>query len=137
MRDKLGLPDPDPAAKPEDLLQPPGVHNQSKLDEETPEIKQPTAVAKNSMERQQFTAEQQALEDLADTALSGVDLGDNEQRILEAVLTADSYEQVVANLLDLYPELDMSGLREMTERALVAAELYGRMTAGEADAANP
>ena len=137
LRDKLGLPDPDPAAKPEDLLQPPGVHNQSKLDEETPEIKQPTAVAKNSMERQQFTAEQQALEDLADTALSGVDLGDNEQRILEAVLTADSYEQVVANLLDLYPELDMSGLREMTERALVAAELYGRMTAGEADAANP
>jgi len=133
MRDKLGLPDPDPAAKPEDLLRPQGTQNQSNVDEDPPETKQPPAVAKNSMERQQFTPEQQALEDLADTALAGVDLAANENAILQAVLQAESYEQAMENLVALYPGLDMAGLRSMMERAIVAAEMHGRM-AGRADA---
>ncbi len=130
MCDKLGLPDVDPSAKPEDLLRPAGTQNQSKMDEESPETRQPPAVAKNSMDRQPITAEQQALEDLADTVIAGVDLRSNEEAILAAVLNAESYEQAFESLLALYPRLDMGGLQEMMARALVAAELHGRMIGG-------
>lgn len=84
--------------------------------------------------RTQFTASQQALEDLADTALAGVDLSGNEDAILQAVLQADSYDQAMENLLALYPALDMSGLQTMMERVLVAAEMSGRMGDGDGQA---
>jgi phage gp29-like protein len=76
-----------------------------------------------------FTPEQQALEELADKAFAGVDLAGNEAMILEAVRKASSFEEAQLNLLALFPELDMIGLQDMTERALYAAELYGRATA--------
>jgi len=135
MRDKLGLPDPDPGVKPEDLLQPVGAKNPSKMNEEPPEAKQPTAVAKNSMERSKFTPEQQALEVLAETSLAGVDLATNENALLQAVLQAESYEQAMENLVALYPGLDMAGLQSMMERAMVASEMHGRMAGGADDQA--
>lgn len=132
IRDKLGLPDPDPQAKPDDLLQPPGA-----TPPPTPEEKQvaPAKPALNAMAQGEFTEEQQALEDLADRAIAGVDLGSNEEALLQAVLSAESYDQAMENLVALYPDLDMSGLRETMERAMVAAEMHGRMTGGgDADA---
>lgn len=83
----------------------------------------------NSSTGRSFTPEQQALEELADKAFAGVDLAGNEALILEAVRKASSFEEAQLNLLDLFPALDMAGLEEMTERALYAAELYGRATA--------
>lgn len=80
-------------------------------------------------EEARFTPEQQALEELADKAFAGVDLAGNEALILEAVRKASSFEEAQLNLLDLFPALDMAGLEDMTERALFAAELYGRATA--------
>lgn len=86
----------------------------------------PTPGTTQFAEAGKFTPEQQSLEELADLTIAGVDLAGNEERILQAVLDAASYEQAVENLLALYPELDMPGLRQLTERALVAAELFGR-----------
>lgn len=126
MRDKLGLPDPDPNAQPDDLLRPPAAQQQSNMDQETAGPQPPPAIAHNSMARRGYTPEQQALEDLADRALGGVDLTGNEDAILQAVLQAESYEQAMENLLALYPSLDMAALREMSERAMMAAELFGR-----------
>jgi phage gp29-like protein len=82
-----------------------------------------------TFEETRFTPEQQALEELADKAFAGVDLAGNEAKILAAVRKASSFEEAQLNLLALFPELDMTGLQDMTERALYAAELYGRATA--------
>ena len=79
------------------------------------------------MEAGQFTPEQQALEVLADRSMAGVDLGGNEELILAAVLAAEDWDQAIDNVLALYPDLDMESLREMTERAVLAAELHGRV----------
>ncbi|MFA5718555.1 MAG: DUF935 family protein [Desulfobulbaceae bacterium] len=76
-----------------------------------------------------FTPEQQALEGLADAALAGVDLGGNEEKILAAVRAASSFDEAMENVLALFPDLDMEGLRDMTERAIFNAEMYGRRTA--------
>ncbi len=85
-----------------------------------------------------FTAEQQAVEDLADRATAGVDLSANEKKILAAVMTAKDFDEAAANLVKLYPDLDMGPLRDMTERAIFAADLYGRkvvqLSEAEADA---
>jgi phage gp29-like protein len=76
-----------------------------------------------------FTPEQQALEGLADAALAGVDLGGNEEKILAAVRAASSFDEAMEKVLALFPDLDMEGLRDMTERAIFNAEMYGRRTA--------
>lgn len=126
MCDKLGLPDVDPSAKPEDLLRPAGTQNQSKMDEETVEPATPPPPAKGLNAQSQFTPEQQALETLADRAMAEVDLRSNEALLLQAVMRGNSYEEVVANLIDLYPQLQADDLQDTIARSLVAAELFGR-----------
>ncbi len=76
-----------------------------------------------------YTPEQQALEGLADLALNTTDLSDNEKVILEAVQASASFEEAMDKLLEIYPDLDMTGLQDMMERVSVNAELYGRMAA--------
>lgn len=76
--------------------------------------------------RRNFTAAQQQLEGLADQALAGVDLAGNEELILAAVRGASSFEEAQENLLALFPQLDMEGLRDMSERVLLNADLFGR-----------
>lgn len=157
IRDKLGLPDPDPQAKPEDLFSaaspPPAVEREAaqplsqepaaaaRPEGEAQQLKGSTAeqpdddeqAAANAAEPARFTEEQQSLEDLADRALAGVDLSANEARILEAVQGAGSWEEAIEALLALWPEMDMTTLQEMMERVVVAAELFGRMEDGHAD----
>lgn len=77
-----------------------------------------------------FTPEQQALEDLADQALAQVDLSGNEELIVAAVESADSYEQAMENLMALYPQLNLDDLQEMMERTMLAAEMFGRLQGG-------
>ena len=126
MCDKLGLPDVDPSAKPEDLLRPAGTQNQSKMDAETVEPATPPPPAKGLNAQSPFTPEQQALESLADRAMAEVDLRSNEALLLQAVMRGNSYEEVVANLIDLYPQLQADDLQDTIARSLVAAELFGR-----------
>ena len=80
-----------------------------------------------------FTPEQQTIEDVADEALAGMDaaLGENEAAILAVIEGAESYEDAVAGLLELYPDLDVSALSEMVARLWFNAALYGRAVADE------
>ena len=79
-----------------------------------------------------FTAEQQALEDLADKAIAKTDLTENEKQILNIVETASSYEEAMENLLAFYPEMKMDSLQESIEKAMLAADLHGRITVNDA-----
>lgn len=80
-----------------------------------------------------FTPEQQAIEDLADQAgeLAAAALADNEALILEALQAADSYDDALARLLELYPRLRAADLQDLLERALLNADLFGRYSAGK------
>ncbi len=77
-----------------------------------------------------FTPGQQALEDLADRAMAGVDLAPGEEAILDAVQGAASYEEAMERLLALYPHLDMRDLETALARATMAAMLFGRSGEG-------
>ncbi len=96
------------------------------------EIMDSTATATQQPGKQEFaepagfTAEQQAIEALVDHSLVKVDLTAVEQSILEIVRNAASYEEAMEKLLELYPTMDMSSLREMAEQSMLAADLYGR-----------
>ena len=43
-------------------------------------------------------------------------------------MEAQSFDDVVARLLDIYPQLDLENLEEMVARSLMAAELFGRVS---------
>ncbi len=78
-----------------------------------------------------FTVEQQALEALAEkssTAAATI-MAANERRLLAVVENASSYEEAMAKLLDLYPELETEALGDLLTRTLTAASLYGSYTA--------
>jgi len=128
VRDKLGLPDPDPKAAPEDLLQPQSSNQPQAAKEEAQPVEAQSAL--NAMQPGMFTPEQQALEELADTAIGQVNLTRSKEQLLQAVMGAGSFDEVVSKLLDLYPQLDLENLEEMVARSLLAAELFGRMTGG-------
>ncbi|MBP7517186.1 MAG: DUF935 domain-containing protein [Desulfobulbus sp.] len=139
IRDKFGLPEPEEGAE---VLGPavPAAPGAVEPEAVEPLSRKPAAAARpeeeaqelnsfklNSSEQQgRFTPEQQALEDLADRAMAGVDLSANEARIVEAVQAAATWEEAIENLLALWPEMDMDTLTEMVERATVAAEMFGR-----------
>lgn len=136
IRDKFGLPEPEADAE---VLGPavPAAPAAFEREAVEPSSQKPAAAARPEEEAQKlnsataeqqgrFTPEQQALEDLADRAMAGVDLSANEARIIEAVQAAATWEEAIENLLGLWPELDMDTLTEMVERATVAAEMFGR-----------
>lgn len=79
-----------------------------------------------------FTPEQQSLENLADTAMAGVDLTGNEAKLLAIIEGSTSYEEAMENLLAAWPELSLDDLSGALEQALLAAGLFGQYQA-EAD----
>lgn len=81
----------------------------------------------------EFTEEQQALEALADKSIKEAvsALADGEEKILEAVQGAASYEEAMDKLLVLYPDLAVAGLEDVLARTLLAADMFGRMTVQE------
>ncbi len=157
VRDKIGLPDPDPDARPEDLLgalQPDPAPESAAMNRQQAHIDiqesgfsgdqheremladriAASLVAINRQAQPKFTPEQQALEDFADLVVeqSGETLTGNEALIIEAVQAADSYDDALARLLELYPQLQIDDLQDLLERALVNAELFGRSGDGGA-----
>ena len=80
-----------------------------------------------------FTEEQQALETLADKSVKEAvsALAANEEKILEAVQGASSYEEAMDKLLALFPDLDVGKLDDVLARTLLAADLFGRYTSQE------
>jgi len=126
MRDKLGLPDPAPGVKPEDLLRPAGAVPHSKLDEETPETKQPTAVAKNSMELPATAPAEAALFAWVKqaTAQPAAQLIGQAADLLDQV---ESLEQYRDRLIELYSQTDPEQLREIMARMELLGNLAGRL----------
>jgi len=78
-----------------------------------------------------FTPDQEALEKFIAKALAlGMDdLAANEELIARAVEEAESYEDAIARLLDLYPKLSMKDFEELMESAIFGAESFGVITA--------
>ena len=77
-------------------------------------------------EKEKYSPEQQAIEDLADLAIGKVDLSKNEAALLEAIDSANDFEEAVENILALYPDMDMAGLQELMEQSIISAEMFGR-----------
>ncbi|MFQ5585466.1 MAG: DUF935 family protein [Thermodesulfobacteriota bacterium] len=77
-----------------------------------------------------FTPNQQALESLADRAISGATtaLEANEKKILEALNAAENYEDAFQRVLEVYPDMDMDALTDMVERVWLNASLFARQT---------
>lgn len=127
IRDKLGLPDPDPKAAPEELLGaiPPG-----------PPVVKEGGTAANREETElttEFTPEQQALENLAERAISAaaLALAENERLIVDAVMGSSSFEEAMQKVMELYPAMNMDRLASILEAALIGAQGFGRFTAAE------
>ena len=123
VRDRLGFSDP---AKDAECLQPQG---QQLLSQE-PSAKN-TALNREQVAQDQFTPDQQALEDLADRAIKRAAemMAANEQQILEAILASNSYEEAMQRVLELYPTLNMDRLATLMEQCFLSAEAHGRHTA--------
>jgi len=79
-----------------------------------------------------FTSEQQAIEGMADIAVSKAAdaLEGNEEQIVAAVRSARSYNEAIQNVLELYPGMNTDDLAGLLEAAAFNADLYGRWTAG-------
>lgn len=88
--------------------------------------KEQVVVAKDGM---RFTDEQQALEDLTEHAVVGVDLQANEELFIRIVEESGSYEEAMEKVLELYPTLEMDSLQQMLEGSFLAAEMHGRRLA--------
>lgn len=75
-----------------------------------------------------LTPDQQAIELLNETALhqAASSLADNEARIVAAVKKADSYDEAMQNILELYPYLTTDKLARVMESALLNADVFGR-----------
>jgi len=82
--------------------------------------------AKNTPE---YGPEQQAIEKLADRAVEQVDLSGNEEKFITAVKNAASFEDAMAAIIDLAPDIDLRDLQTIAARAMTAAEIYGRKVA--------
>ncbi|MBI5328864.1 MAG: DUF935 domain-containing protein [Deltaproteobacteria bacterium] len=78
-----------------------------------------------------FTPEQQAIEGLADKSLKEAEDAflKNEEAILEAVEGADSFEDAMTRILELYPDMNMDSLSGILERGTLMAGLFGKYAA--------
>ncbi|MBW1990345.1 MAG: DUF935 family protein [Deltaproteobacteria bacterium] len=133
IRDKFGLADP---GEDEEVLVPFGLGRAGGQPSQPPAENRAENRAQNAG-RRRFTPNQQALEDFADSLLAlGEDaLAENERRIVEAVLAADSYEDAMERVLELYPDMDVSQLRELSEIAIANAQAFGMATVAEEEEA--
>jgi len=125
VRDKIGLPDPDKNAKPEDLLGAPA----------TAVPAPPVAKAANREQPGEFTPEQQALEELADrgTAAATQALRGIEERLVAVVRESASYEEAMEKVLALWPEMHLDDLAALLEACLIGAQGAGVRDAGGGD----
>lgn len=80
-----------------------------------------------------LTPDQQAIDDLAAELVqeAGHALDGNERLIVQAILEAESYEDAIERLLELYPQLSADRLQDLLERGLFAAGAFGRHTADQ------
>jgi phage gp29-like protein len=136
VRDKLGLPDPDEKAKPEDLLgqispsppvtkggeqQPRALNRATALNQETPPLDKGGELG-------------QAAIDTFLTSFSDADLQREIKTVLIPVLNhiqeTGDFGEAMEKLSDAYPEMDTANLQEMLTQMIFVAEIKGRLDAG-------
>ncbi|MDW7643441.1 MAG: DUF935 domain-containing protein [Desulfuromonadales bacterium] len=114
VRDRLNIPDPDPKAKPEDLLAaqpapaPPAVNR----------------ALNRELNREQDAPDAAAI--IADRALDQADGSDLAAAVERLLAEAESLEDVRDRLLALYPTLEIGQAGEVLGEALLVADLAGR-----------
>ncbi len=78
--------------------------------------------------------DQTAIDELAD-GLSDQELQAQMEGVLKPVLElierGESFEEILAQLAEAYPDMDTSGIEEMLGRALFVSELWGRLNGGD------
>lgn len=119
VRDKLGLPDPDPKADPKDLLSPPA---------SMPAAENPPGNNRQALNREAAVAPDAAdliSDHLAAEAREAEDRWINQVRSL--LKQSASLEDFRDRLLDLYDDLDPAELGEMMARSMTLADLAGRV----------
>ncbi len=127
IRDKLGLPDPDEKAKPEDLLGQPPAAIPPKGGNETA----PNRVALN---QEDSGATGQAVIDTFISSFSADDLQGEIKTVLMPIITGlqetGDYAAAMEKLVEAYPAINTESLQDVLTRALFVAEIMGRLDAG-------
>ncbi|MCP4158853.1 MAG: DUF935 family protein [Deltaproteobacteria bacterium] len=81
-----------------------------------------------------YSNNQQAIEDLCDDLMEGKDpLSGNEESIIKAIESSESYEEVFEKLISLYPGMDVEDLTESLEKGIFNANLFGQYVGGNDD----
>lgn len=126
VRDRMGLPDPDKNAKPEDLLQ------------QVPVPPSPPAL-NLAMNREASGDDEQAAIDAAGDGLTAAELQQQMEGVLAPMMKlideAGSFEDILAALAEAEPDVPIEDLQEKIARAIFVGEMYGRVTATEAPSA--
>lgn len=120
IRDKLGLPDPDPQAKAEDLLQSPGVSM-------APPPPAKGAVAQNRVALNALQADDaDTVDQLAAQTLADADGSDMVEAVYRLLEECDSLEDARDRLLDIYREMPVDRTATVLGDRLFQAGLSGR-----------
>lgn len=93
----------------------------------------PAFAERQPVVRGRFTPAQTALEGLAGASVAEAadTLFGNEERILEAVRGAGSYEEAMERILAIWPDLDTEAFQAVMEKAALNADLFGRYAVRE------
>lgn len=133
MRDKLGLPDPDPKARPEDLLRPPSAPAVQPMPEDANGEKRPAApiTARNT---QQTEPDEQLAIDALTTSITDAALQAQADAIigglLQQITAGADYSDAMTWLAEAEPGMDSTAMEAMLGRALFIAETWGRINGG-------
>jgi phage gp29-like protein len=128
VRDRIGLPDPDPKAKPEDLL---GVIQvRGTGSEERGQALNRQMMALNREGSEPDIADQFAAQ-LSDQA--GPAMDQMIETIRELIDTAGSLEEIREKLVGLYDQMDATQLGEIMMYAMTAGNLAGRVEVADGD----
>jgi len=124
MRDKLGLPDPDPKAGADDLLTPaPSVG-----------MNVPAPALQRAMNASQAETDEQLAVDKLGMAVSDTMLQDQAEKMLGELISmaqdGDDYQSLQERLAEGLPELSSRQMEEMLARVLFLAETWGRIHGG-------
>jgi phage gp29-like protein len=120
VRDKLGLPDPDQNAKPEDFLRPP-----------SPEPTIPVPAMQRALNASQGELDEQLAIDGLGISIADEQLQDQLEKLLQPLLKlaqdGAGYEELLASLAQAEPEMDSRAIEETLARVLFLAETWGRI----------
>jgi phage gp29-like protein len=85
----------------------------------------PVEPKKLAAKAQRFTPDQQAVEDLVDSALVNANSPISVAKLRQAILTSESHNELVLKLGELFGGEDQAAFEELMGKALFAADVLG------------